>query len=85
MQTPQHCVLPGTPKLKEVTPYSKWGKSGSNTIEKTIEVYLNMSACLRTVGQVEEVREIWRKHISEVPTIISMLDPKYKLKFEHFE
>ena len=73
------------PKLKEVTAYSKWGKSGSNTIEKTIEVYLNMSACLRTVGQVEEVREIWRKHISEVPTIISMLDPKYKLKFEHFE
>jgi len=72
------------PGLAEIKPFNQWGTIGTKTFLNTIAMVSRFSRSIP--GHVEEagLLRLWRGCQEDVPTIIALLKPEFKIEFRHF-
>ena len=78
------CLPTAPPPLQKIKPFETWGKIGTSTFQATVSLVLRHARSVPTAAARSEVQERWLKHIEDVPSDISLLNPAFLRQFEDF-
>ena len=73
------------PKRQNVKAFDTWGTIGSATLQGTISLVLRHARSSPTEERRNEVKRKWDEHISNVPSDICLLHPRFVIPFEDFD
>jgi len=72
------------PRLQEIRPFNKWGKIGTKLFLGTVALVIRFARTLANPSDQSHILRIWEQHVRDVPSIIALLKPEFKIEFRHF-